>query len=170
MNQTKIYLLIAGLLAVSTITPNAAIAADATATATAQIIAPIAIAKTTDMHFGQVVSSGVAGTVVLTPAGGRSVTGGVTLGNATSVAAASFSVTGEGTNTYAITLPSADVTLTSGANTMTANTFTSTPSGTGTLTAGAQTLTVGATLNVGVSQASGTYVTGTAFTVTVAYN
>ena len=48
--------------------------------------------------------------------------------------------------------------------------FTSTPSATGALTAGTQTLNVGATLNVAAAQASGIYVSGTPFTVTVVYN
>jgi len=50
---------------------------------------------------------------------------------------------------------------------MTVDTFTSTPSGTGTLTGGAETLNVGATLQVGIGQATGSY-TGT-YSVTVNY-
>lgn len=147
--------------------------AEATATSTATIVTPIAIAKSADMNFGNVAVGSSSGTVVLSPAAGRTVTGGVTLpATSGTVAAASFNVTGQGTYTYAITLPSSAVTLTrnTGAETMTATTFTSTPSGTGALTAGAQTLTVGATLNVGASQVAGTYVSGTAFTVSVVYN
>jgi len=125
------------------------------------------------MNFGILsVQTGTGGTVVLAPDGSRTRTAGVTLpAFATgTVTAASFTVNGQGTNTYAITLPSSAVTLTSGANTMTATTFTSTPSGTGALTAGTQTLTVGATLNVAAAQPAGTYVTGTPFSVTVNYN
>jgi hypothetical protein len=108
----------------------------------------------------------------MTPAGVRSVTGGCTLPAITgTVAAAAFNVTGAANYTYAITLPGAATTITFGANNMTVDTWTSTPSGTGTLSAGgSQTLTVGATLNVGASQAAGTYVSGTPFTVTVNYN
>ncbi len=145
----------------------------ASATATATIITPIAISKTTDMNFGNVaVSPTVAGTVVLLPAGTRSATGGVTLPAVPgTVTAASFAVTGSGTSTYAITLP-ATCTISSGGNNMTVNTFTSTPTvaAGGTLTAGAQTLLVGATLNVTAAQPAGTYVSGTAFDVTVNYN
>jgi Domain of unknown function (DUF4402) len=142
--------------------------ASTSANATARIVTPIAIAKTSDMHFGDVVAGGSAGTVVLTPAGVRSAAGGTTLGNAGGTAAAAFNVTGQGSATYAITLP-ASTTVTSGANTMTVNAFASSPSGTGALSAGgSQALTVGATLNVGASQATGTY-TGT-FNVTVTYN
>lgn len=144
----------------------------ATATSTATIVTPISITKTVDMNFGNIAVNSSSGTVVLSPEGARSSTGGVTLpGTSGTVTAASFDVTGEGAYTYAITLPSSvTITRNSGAETMTVNAFTSTPSATGTLTAGAQTLTVGATLNVGASQVAGTYVSGTAFTVTVNYN
>ncbi len=53
---------------------------------------------------------------------------------------------------------------------MTVDTWTSSPTPTGTLTGGTETLTVGATLNVGASQAAGTYISGTPFDVTVNYN
>jgi len=145
--------------------------ATASATATATIVAPLTITKTVDMNFGNVAVGGSLGTVIMDPAGSRSATGGVTLpATAGTVTAASFNVAGQGTYTYAITLPSSDLTITSGANTMTVNTFTSTPSGTGQLTAGAQTLTVGATLNVDASQTAGTYISGTPFDVMVVYN
>jgi hypothetical protein len=146
--------------------------ATATATATATIVTPISITKTVDMNFGNVaVQTGTGGTVVMTPAGVRSTTGGVTLPSTIgTVAAASFTVNGQGAYTYAITLPSTALTLTSGANTMTATVFTSTPSATGALTAGTQTLNVGATLNVAAAQPAGVYVSGTPFNVTVNYN
>jgi hypothetical protein len=143
----------------------------ASATATATIISPIAIAKTVDMNFGNVAVGAVAGTVVLSPAGVRTPGGGVTLPATTgTVAAASFDVTGQSGFTYSITLPAAATTISFGANTMTVDTWTSSPTPTGTLTGGAETLTVGATLHVGASQAPGTYVSGTPFDVTVNYN
>lgn len=148
--------------------------ATASATATATIIEPIAISKTEDMNFGNVAVIG-AGTVVLAPASSRTATGGVTLPvNAGTVTAAEFEVTGEGDNTYSITLPSSDYTITrvSGSETMAVNTFVSNPtagSG-GQLTAGTQTLFVGATLNVGAAQVPGVYTNGTGFDVTVNYN
>ena len=81
-----------------------------------------------------------------------------------------FAVTGLGTSTYAITLPST-ITLTgTPSGTMTVGTFVSTPSGTGALTAGAQTLLVGGTLNVAAAQAAGVYTNTTDMTVTVNYN
>ena len=143
----------------------------ATATATATIVGPIAITKDVDMNFGNVAVGAVAGTVVLTPAGARSTTGGCTLPATTgTVAAASFTVTGADGYTYSITLPGAATTITSGANNMTVDTWTSNPTPTGLLTGGTETLTVGATLNVAGSQPAGTYVSGTPFSVTVNYN
>ena len=147
----------------------------ATATASATIVTPISITKTVDMNFGNVaVQTATGGTVVMTPAGVRSPFGGVTLPTTTgTVTAATFTVSGQAAYTYAITLPSTDLTITSGANTMAVNTFTSNPAatGSGTLSAGGtQTLSVGATLNVAAAQPAGLYVSATPFTVTVNYN
>lgn len=148
----------------------------ATATATATIVTPISITKTVDMNFGNVAVINTPGTVVLTPASVRSVTGGVTLPVvAGTVTAASFTVTGTPGYTYSITLPSTDLviqrTTPPGPETMTVNVFTSTPTPTGTLgIGGTETLNVGATLNVAGSQAPGVYVSPSPFSVTVNYN
>lgn len=135
------------------------------------IVADITLIKTSDLNFGDVIAGGTSGTVVLTAAASptRSVTGGASLGNAVGVSSATFTVGGEGASTYSITLPTSDITITSGANSMIVNTFTSNPNGSGILSGGSQTLYVGATLNVGASQASGSDYTGT-FNVTVAYD
>ena len=144
----------------------------ATATTSATVITPIAISKTIDMNFGSIaVSPTIAGSVVLAPASTRTKTGGVTLPAVTgTVAAAAFTVTGLGTSTYAITLPSSIVLNGTPSGTMTVNAFVSNPSGTGALTAGSQTLQVGGTLIVGAAQAAGTYTNTTDMTVTVNYN
>ncbi len=144
----------------------------ATAPASATIVTPITITKTTDMNFGNVaVQAATGGTVVMTPAGSRSATLGVTLpGTPGTVSAASFTVNGEAGYTYAITLPVSVTISDNASHSMTVNTFTSTPTPTGLLTGGTQTLDVGATLNVAAGQAAGTYTSGTPFTVTVNYN
>lgn len=143
-----------------------------TATATGTIVTPINLVNAGDINFGNVAVSATAGTVILAPAGTRTITGGVTLpGVPGTVSAAKFDVSGTPAYTYAITLPSTATTVTSGGNTMTVNAFTSSPSTTGVLDgAGKQTISVGATLNVGATQASGIYVSGTPFDVTVNYN
>ena len=172
----KSYLVaLATIVGVSIIAAGSANAGQASATtaasANAAIIADITLSKTADMNFGDVIAGSALGTVVLTAAASpsRSTTGGTELGNSGSVSSATFTVGGEGSSTYSITLPSSDVTITSSSNTMTVNTFTSSPSGTGTLSGGSETLYVGATLNVGADQASGANYTGS-FDVTVAYN
>jgi hypothetical protein len=157
-NLTKLFAAAAIIIAGT----NASFAqATATAAASATIITPITITKTADLNYGNVaVSAATAGTVVLAPAGTRTTggAGGVTLpATPGTVTAASFTVSGQASYTYAITLP-ASATITSSGNTMTVNGFTSTPSATGTLSSGGtQTLTVGATLNVAAAQAVGTY-------------
>lgn len=160
---------LAGLLATAN---NTAAQATANATATATILTAISITKTADMNFGNIaVQASSGGTVILAPAGTRSVTGGVTLPATTgTVSAASFTINGEGSYTYAITLPSTAHTISSSSNNMTVTTFTSNPSGTGTLSSGTQTLTVGGTLNVAAAQPNGTYTSETGFNVIVNYN
>lgn len=144
--------------------------ATASANANVAIVAAISITRTAHLNFGDVVSGASTGTVVLDASASptRTATGGTTLGNSTTVSSGIYTVTGEGSSTYSITLPSSPVTLTSGGNNMTIDTFTSSPSGTGQLSSGTQTLYVGATLNVGANQPTGAY-TGT-FDVTVTYN
>jgi hypothetical protein len=148
--------------------------ATATASASANIITPISIVKNIDMNFGNVAVSGsLAGTVVLSPAGGRTTGGGggVTLPSTIgTVAVANFTVSGQASYTYAVTLPGSCV-ITDGTNNMTVNAFTSTPSSTGTLSSGGvQTLTVGATLNVSAGQHANAYTNATGVPVIVNYN
>ena len=148
--------------------------ATATAAASATIITPITIVKNVDMNFGNVaVSATLSGSVILDPAGTRTTGGtGVTLPAVTgTVAAASFTVSGQASYTYAITLPSSCTITDAGAHTMTVNGFTSDPATTGALSgSGSQTLTVGATLNVAAGQAAGAYTNATGVPVTVNYN
>lgn len=145
-------------------------AAQASATASATVMTPIAISNTAALRFGKF-SALTGGTVVVTAAGSRSATGAVVLSSTDAGGAASFDVSGDANATYAVTLPgSATITHSvDNTKTMSLGTFTSNPSGTGTLSgAGAQTLTVGATLTVGNAQTVGSY-TGT-FDVSVEYN
>ncbi len=158
-----------GAIGLVAVLPSSAQAASTTSTAAAVVATAIGIAKTVDMDFGTVAEDGSGGTVVLATDGSRTTTGGASVLSGSPGAAASFNVTGEGANTYSITLPGS-VTLNSGGNSMTAGTFVSLPATTGTLTAGAQTLLVGATLTLGSSQATGTYLSITPCTVTVNYN
>ena len=139
-------------------------------TINAQALTAISVVEsgTQHMNFGMFVPGSAADTIVLTPAGSRTNPGGHLQLLGTGVQGDLFTVTGDTSYpTFSITLPSSAVTITSGANTMSVDTFTSSPSGSGTLSSGTLTVTVGATLHVGASQASGSY-TGT-YTFTVAY-
>ena len=135
------------------------------------IIEPISIEWGGNMNFSNVVvSSKVAGTVLLAPAGTCKARGGVRL-HATNgtVTAACVNVNGLGNSTYSITLPTT-VTLTSGTNTIMANAFTSNPASSGLIAVGgSQVLSVGATLHIEAAKPAGLYI-GTAFAVTVNYN
>jgi hypothetical protein len=132
---------------------------------TATLWAPISISVGADMEFGTMLTTGTAGTVTVTPAGARSSVNVDLFGGVPS--AASFDVTGESGQIYSIILPSS-ATLTSGGDTMTVDTFTDDAGASPTLVGGSDTFNVGATLNVGATQAAGTY-SGT-FAMTVNYN
>lgn len=150
--------------------------ATASASASATIVSPIAITKTTDLAFGKLAVGAVGGNVAISTADVVTISGaGTTVsqpaGNTGNPVAAVFGITGEAGMTYAITLPAdGTVTISDGAShTMAVNSFVSNPGATGTLSGGGtDTLKVGATLVVGNNQVPGTY-TGT-FNVTVAYN
>lgn len=144
--------------------------ASATATATAVIVSPITLTRTADMSFGNIIADADGGTVLLVPAGTRTLTGLTSPSLPGTVTAASFNVSGLANATYAITLP-ASHDITNGVQTMTVNAFSSNPTPTGTLSgAGTQTLNVGATLNVNANQQAGTYTNVAGFAVTVNYN
>lgn len=140
--------------------------------AAATIHKPISLANTTALNFGGIVSSAAGGTVVLAAATGVRTATGVTIpeGLKGTVAAGLFTVSGQNSAVYSITIPTAPITITGpGSKTMTVSTFTATKaSGTIDATSGTDTFSVGATLNVGVNQDAGLY-TGI-YVVTVTYN
>ena len=157
------------------VTTGAMAQVSATASSSATIVAPIGITNTADLNFGNVATNGTAGTVILAPNGGLTISGqGASLPTigAGENSAAAFEVTGQGVYTYSIVLPS-EVVLTDGeSNTMTVDNFVSNSLniGIGVLILGEQTINVGATLNVGANQQAGTYTNSTDLTVTVNYN
>lgn len=154
-------------------------AASGTGTANATVVRPISIANSSpNLRFGSFSTTAAGQTVTIGTDGTRTLVGALGVGTAQNAfGAASFAVSGEGALTYAITLPSTSVNITTGtataAETMAVSNFTSNPSGTGTLsgtagTTGTQTLLVGAKVTTVASQATGVY-SGT-FTVSVDYN
>jgi hypothetical protein len=142
-----------------------------TTIASAQIVVPITISKGSDLNFGSIVRNVAGGTVVLAPSGTVTPTG-VTMFSGTSAVAtsvASYTISGEASNTYIVTLPADNsVSLSDGSgHTMDLTDFTN--NATGTFGASPETFQVGATLNIGANQPAGNYVSP-AFNVTVAYN
>lgn len=137
-------------------------------TVTVQVDPVITLSKTADLRFGDIFAGPSPGTVVLSPAGVRTPTGGLSLGSGSAVSAAGLLVAGAPHATYAILLP-ASATLTGPAGTLLVSTFTSSPGIAGVLSAaGSQLLAVGGTLTVAANQPDGDYA-GT-FSVTVIYN
>ena len=170
MNKIK-FLAILAIAAFSNIA-NAQSTTSASATAT--IVTPIAITKVTDMNFGNVAVSSTAGTVILSSAGTRTKSGGVTLPVvAGTVAAASFNVIGNAGYAYSIAIPS-DITLTifGGGETMAVTSINNNIGTTGIISSvnGTQNILVGGTLNVAAGQVAGVYSNASALTVTVNYN
>lgn len=153
------------LATAATMAPQKANAASQTGTASATVLAALAITENTLLTFGSFETDGNAGTVVLTTGGARTPSGGVTLGP-TAGAAGSFSIAG--TASASISIPAiTGITLT-GPGTAMAVAFDITGSPTALDGGGAATLDVGGTLTVNASQAAGAY-SGT-YTVVVNYN
>ncbi len=150
-----------------------AYAAVETGVATATVVSLMTIsASQRNLAFGgfMIDATSGGGTVIMSSAstGVRTKTGaGLLLVAASAGSSGQFTVSGAGSATYTIAVAETTA-LTSGANTMSAGTFTTTPATPGTLTSGTQIVTIGATLTVAASQAVGAY-TG-AYTVTVEYN
>ena len=165
---------VAVLLAGFSVSVNAQTTAYASTTAV--LVTPLSITKTTDMHFGTVASSGTVGTVLLDYANGRTRTGGATLpaGSITQTTA-EFQVVGEGASSFAITIPSAPITLTGSVNgSVTVSDFVCDAGASTLLVSGTKTLKVKATLNVPANTVAGTYsnnlANASALFVTVNYN
>lgn len=160
----------AAIASTMTIGSQAAYAADATASASAVVVAPIAITKASDLEFGTFAPSAtLAGAVAIDASGNRTNpdTNLSLLAGATP-SQAQFTITGGNSATFAITVPATTVLNDGGANNMTA-TLTSDLGTTGTLDGtGNATLNVSASLAVASGQAAGSY-TGS-FDVTVLYN
>lgn len=138
--------------------------------ASAAAAAPLAISNSEGLSFGRF-AAGSGGSVVIAPSGARSVTGSAVLLSSGPGAAARFEVSGDPDRTYSVTLPAngAHSLSRAGANAMPLTNFSSSPGASGQLNAsGKQTLTVGASLNVGPGQPSGSY--SGSFTVYVDYN
>ena len=153
-----------------------AMAATDTANITAEVIAPIAIAKATDLSFGNLAAGN--GVVTVATNSARTADGSLALVTTGSTpTAAKFNVTGQGVQTFSIVTTGSSSELTSvaagstpmvfalitesiaGADATATNKTTGT-SATGTMLAGAATIYAGGALTVAADQTPGAY-TGT---------
>lgn len=158
----KSLLLFSALIGLSLATSAQAITV--TGTVQAVIKGAITATETQQMNFGTISSAATAGVVTMTAAGVRSSS---SLSFYNNSQAGIFNVTADPST--ALTISFANGTLSSGSNNMTLSNFThSTSTGTDTTdSSGKLTLNVGADLNVGASQPSGSY-SGT-YNVTLSY-
>ncbi|GGW97217.1 DUF4402 domain-containing protein [Salegentibacter mishustinae] len=136
--------------------------ATGTAQASADIVSPITIEGQEDLNFGKVANN-TAGTVVVATDGSAS---GLSQIGTTTPKAATFDVTAANGYAYSVTLPTT-VTLKSGDDEISVDSFTDNAGANPTGSGGIQTIGVGATLTVANGQATGNY-TGE-FQVTVSY-
>lgn len=156
---------ILGMGAVAMMIGGSAMAAEADNDAGATIGQKLAIEAKQDLDFGLIIPGNEAGDVSLSVKGERKCAAVLTcLGN--DHHEARYSVTGEADQSYTISLPEAEVEITSGDNKMTIKSFSGSKAN-GTLVNGADDFTVGGLLEVNANQPAGRY-TGT-FTVAVNY-
>jgi hypothetical protein len=164
----KSLIIIAAIVMIAGFTSRVMAQSTVSNTAKAELKIPISITAPTIMDFGVLAASATPGTAILTTGSSLSKTGGVTIVSGTPTAGG-YSVTGEGTTAYNITIPVAATTISDGSgHSMTVTAMNCSYVGlTSNLVSGADAFTVGGTLNVGANQVAGTY-TGT-FDVSVNY-
>ncbi len=133
-----------------------------TGNASAQIAIPVTIAETTPLDHGTVTASGSVGTVTISTAGVRGVTGGVAEFGGT-ISQGVFTVTGEANNAFTITRDPTS-SLSGPGTAMIATLGNDAPAN---LTTGAATINVSSSLAVAASQVAGAY-SGT-YSITVNY-
>ena len=162
MLNSRKFIVAASIFAVTGFLVSGERAEAVTGNASVQIAIPVTVAETTALNHGTVTASGTVGTVTISNAGVRGVTGGVAaLGGSPSQGI--FTVTGEGTSAFTTTV-SATSSLSGPGTAMIA---TLTPTAPANLTAGSATVNVASSLAVAANQTAGAYA-GT-YTVTVNY-
>jgi hypothetical protein len=148
------------------------------ATTTVDLITPIAINKTAEMHFGTVAASGTAGTIILAYNNTITVgTGGATIvtTGSSEPSTAKFLVTGLVGDTFSIGLPAEDLVLTGTTEGMKAGTFRASTDGTndvntGTIAEGGTIISIKAILTVPANAVAGRYANANQLVVKVNYN
>jgi len=138
-----------------------------TASATATLITPLSISKTTDLDFGTLAATDNAGTAILDYASAVTVSGGTRKISGTPTTAV-FHVIGEGTNTITISFPT-PINLNAGAATNLSLALTCDKGASTQLISGATDLKFGGTLSVPANTVAGQYTNSTGISVTVNY-
>ena len=152
LNSTKIAGAFGAFLTIAMVSP--ATAATGNGDASVKILRDITVTKTADLNFGKVVPTASSATVAVEESGARTCSSG--LGCYDTATSGAFHVIGANGEVVSVSLDSATTTLSDGAShSMTVNLNTSTSSLT--LSGGAADFNVAGTLNVGASQADGTY-------------
>ena len=160
-NKRKI-VVVASIFAVTAFLVSGERAEAITGGASARIAIPVTVSESTALDHGTVTASGSTGTVTISVAGVRGVTGGVAaLGG--SPTQGIFAVTGEGNNAFTTTRD-ATSSLTGPGTAMVATLSDDAPSN---LSSGSATINVASSLAVGANQTAGAY-SGT-FSITVNY-
>ncbi len=166
----------AALMVSAVAAPALAQSSSTTGAGSITVIRPLTITKTADLKFGTVVRPATgSGTVAVSAAGARAVSGGVVgLNSGDTPAAAAFSVAGEGGQAVSVTIP-ASFSMANGTDTLTVTTSASlTGSASSQVlsnalgSAGSLAFTVGGSVPVASTTPTGAY-SGT-FTVSAAYN
>lgn len=170
------------LFALATILMGFGVRANAQSTAfastTVDLITPIGISKTSEMHFGTVAASGTPGTIILAYNSTTAIgTGGATIvsAGAAQPTTAQFKVTGRVGDTFSIGLPTEDLILMGTTDGMKAGTFKASTDGTndvstGTIVQGGTTVAVKGILTVPANAVAGTYANANQLIVKVNYN
>lgn len=145
--------------------------ASSTIIAKVTLIAPIQIAKSVDLNFGNVIGSMTSGTLTLEPSGIRTLNGVQISNNGTDNVSPAAAIVTHFNNDYSISLPDTYILYNSGNSEqiILINNFTVNPV-TNAENTGSDILKIGATLNLGANQMSGVYTNSTGFSVTVSYN
>jgi hypothetical protein len=175
MSKFLRYAAVGAALASLGIASGAQAATSDSANVSATILTALSVAvDPTDntLDFASIAPGATAATVVVAPSGALTCAASVICSGTAN--APTFNITGAANTAVYVRFTNPTETLSSGANSMTVDTFTTnlpTAATVGTATTdglGAASFTVGGSLHVGASQAAGTY-TGT-LTVNVAYN
>jgi hypothetical protein len=145
--------------------------ANGSVNSSASVVRILSVSSTSELSFGTFAAGSSAGTVVMSAAGNRSATGGVTLVSTAPGSQGSVNLSGTPSTSYTVSFPgSVTLTATGGTATMNLGTFTSTlTGGQGSLnSAGSGSFGIGGTLSVSANQPIAVY--AGSFTVTLSYN